>query len=51
VVPSVLVEAALGPVLVGLDANYFHLPSDGAPSPIRSTFAAFMAGAQLGVRL
>jgi hypothetical protein len=51
VAPAVLLEAALGPVLVGLDANYFILPSDGAPDPQRSAFAAFLAGVQLGVRL
>jgi hypothetical protein len=51
VAPAALVEAALGPVLVGLDATYFYFPSDGAPYPERSAFAAFMGGVQLGVRL
>jgi hypothetical protein len=52
-----LLQIALGPVALGLDANLFCLPSAGQPgapadSPHRSApFFSFMGGAQLGVRL
>jgi hypothetical protein len=44
--PGLLVAVALGPVLIGIDANVFYMP---AWSP--AAYAAFMAGGQLGVRL
>jgi len=49
--PALLLEVSLGPVLVGLDANLFYMPSAAAPDAPAAPFTAFMAGAQLGVRL
>lgn len=52
--PGVLLEVALGPAIVGLDANFLYMPSAeaayaGPGHPV--TFASFMGGAQLGVGL
>jgi hypothetical protein len=54
--PGVLLQVTLGPVLVGVDGNLFYMPSSaypqsGGPHGQGGTFAALMAGAQLGVRL
>jgi hypothetical protein len=54
--PGLLLQVTLGPVLVGVDGNLFYMPSwsypqSGTPHGQGGTFAALMAGAQLGVRL
>jgi len=49
--PAALVEVALGPVLAGLDATLFYMPSAAAPGAPAATFTTFMGGVQLGVRL
>lgn len=51
--PGVLLEVALGPVIVGVDANLIYLPSaEGAyAGSSAATFASFMGGAQLGATL
>jgi hypothetical protein len=51
--PGALLEVALGPVLIGVDANLIYIPSaEGAYAGSRTvTFASFMGGAQLGARL
>jgi hypothetical protein len=49
--PGILLALQLGPVLVGADASVFFMPSAPFATPIGGPFAAFMVGAQLGVRL
>lgn len=54
--PALLLEASFGPLLVGLDANLFYIPSGGylqsGPADERgAAFAALMVGAQVGVKL
>jgi hypothetical protein len=54
--PGALLEVALGPVLIGVDANLIYIPSAegayaGAANVHPVTFASITGGAQLGVRL
>jgi hypothetical protein len=49
--PAVLLAFTLGPVLIGLDANLFCITRAGSPPAPTASFAAFMAGAQAGLRL
>jgi hypothetical protein len=53
--PGVLAAAMLGPVLIGLDADFVFMPAArGAgwpPSTPSGIYAALMLGGQLGVRL
>jgi hypothetical protein len=48
--PGALLEAALGPVLVGADASLLYMPRPPL-SYDGGAFAAFIFGVQLGVRL
>jgi hypothetical protein len=49
--PGALLAVTLGPVLVGLDANIYYMPSAAYPAERPATYSAFMGGAQLGVKL
>ncbi len=50
--PEALVEVSLGPVLVGVDASLSYMPNVSSSAETPSwAFAAFMFGAQAGVRL
>ena len=49
--PGALLAVTLGPVLVGLDANVYYMPSAAYPGGRPATYSAFMGGAQLGVKL
>ena len=49
--PEILLALTLGPVLVGPDASLFYMPTPAVWDGTGRSFAAFMMGLQLGIRV
>jgi hypothetical protein len=49
--PEILLALTLGPVLLGPDASLFYMPNPAIWDGTGRSFAAFMLGLQLGIRL